>query len=122
MGKTAPKPPEILDLRQSQLVNGLKLSGLWDRRRQISRRHGVSEILALVRAVAEGLIGGMAAPTEGNRCASCQAESVALLVFHFEITFYFDWPVAEYGHFGCWQGILRWESTKFSLNHDSGHR
>ena len=83
------------------------LLGLWDRRWQIASSYCIGEVLALVRTVAEGLVARMAAAAEGNCRATGQAESVTLLVFHFEIAFYFDRAVIKDRYFSCWQGILR---------------
>jgi hypothetical protein len=99
-------------MRQSQSWIGLRLLWLWDWRRQITRRHGVGEVLALVGAVAEGLVARMAAAAEGNGGPSSQAECVAFLILHFEIAFHSDRAVVNYRYFGCWQGILHWFSLQ----------
>ncbi len=94
-------------MRQSHLVNGLRLLRLWHRRRQIARSHGIGEVLALVRAVAEGLVAGMAAAAQGDGRSSSKAERVAFLIFNFKIAFYSDRAVIKNRHFSCWQGNLR---------------
>jgi hypothetical protein len=80
---------------------------LGDWGRQIAPGHSIREVLALVRAIAKGLIPGVAAAAEGNGGSPCQAESIAVLVLYLKITFHSDRAVIENRYFSRWQGILR---------------
>jgi hypothetical protein len=59
----------------------------WFGRGKLASNHGVGEAGSLVGAVAEGLIRGVAAAAKRNRRAPSQAESRALRIHDFEISF-----------------------------------
>jgi hypothetical protein len=71
--------------------------GLW--RGQFASYDSVLEASFIVRTVAEGLIGRVAAAAEANRRASGQAEGGALRIHDLKVAFHADTTVVANGDF-----------------------
>ena len=77
------------------------------RRGQIARRDGAREILALVRAIAEGRISRMPAATERDSGSAPKPEFVAFLIDNLKIPFDAKRAVAKDRDFGSCHECLR---------------
>jgi hypothetical protein len=75
---------------------------------KIARGYFMGEIIQAVSAVAERLVGGMAATAQSDGSASGEAELVSGGVDNLEITFHQDWAVMFERNF-CWH----WFPFKF---------
>ena len=84
-------------LSQGEMRPNLRL----DYRRKIACRNGADEVRALVRAIAEGGVGGMAAAAESDGSAPAEPEGVSGLINDFEIAFDANGTVVEDCHFGA---------------------
>jgi len=61
--------------------------------REVPGSHGIREAMDLMRAIAEGLGGGVAAPAEAYGSPPGEAKGLPLGIDNFEITLHADGPV-----------------------------
>jgi hypothetical protein len=75
-------------------------------RSQFAGGHGVSKTARFVAAVAEGLIGGLAAATETDGGATSQSKRLSFGIYNLEVTFDAKGTIVIYRDFGCRQFFL----------------
>jgi hypothetical protein len=80
---------------------------LWRGCGQIPRGYRASEGLALVRAVAEGDVRGVAATAKRYSGSAGEAELLSFLIDDLEIAFDANRPIVEDGYLGCCHEVLR---------------
>ena len=95
-----------LRMRLSHLVMNRGILGFRCWRRKIAGRHRAVEGLALVCAITERNVRGMATTAKCDDGSACKAEGFAFLIHDFEITFYTDGTIIEDGYFCSGHGSL----------------